>query len=802
MKKQSFITILLTLLMSMTGVKSFAHDIEVANDDGVTIYYKRINKTELAVSYCGVKSSDYFTRYVGNVVIPESVDYNGGTYPVTSIWREAFANCSGLTSVTIPNSVTSIGEDAFAGCTGLSSVNISDLAVWCNIKFGGNSSNPLSYAHHLYINGNEITNLVIPNGVTSIGNNAFYGFSGLTSVTIPNSVTSIESCAFYYCKYLTSVTIPNSVTSIGHSAFNNCSGLTSVTIPNSVTSIGYAAFTSCSGLTSVIVQSGNTIFDSRENCNAIIETATNTLIVGCKNTTIPNSVTSIDDWAFSGCNGLASITIPNSVTSIGSSAFNGTAWLANQPDGLVYAGKVVYKYKGEMPANTQITIKEGTKGISGYAFRDCSGLTSVTIPNSVTSIGESAFSGCSGLTFVTIPNSVTSIGDNAFNNCSGLTSVTIPESVISIGSSAFYGCSGLTSVTIPSSVTSIGSGAFSYCSNLATITLDSGNDGIYYTYTIGENNTVSLTSVDESISGAVIIPSQVDFNGKKYDVTSIGRSTFDGYNGLTSVTIPNGVTSIGNSAFRGCTGLTSVTIPNSVTTIGYNAFCGCSSLISVTIPNSVTYIDWNAFSSCSGLTSVTIGKSVSAIGLEAFWGCSSLTDVYCMGERAPKAMDAMNKDDEADGITYPAFISCQDVTLHVKDNAMESFIGVEPWWNFKEIVVIEKCATPTITFEEGKVKFACGTEGVTFKYEITNGDVNDGEGDEIEVGGFYNVCVYATKEHYIDSDKVTMQIKLSTVKGDINGDNRVDVADHVALSNIIMGIMGKEAEVELEAASE
>ena len=306
----------------------------------------------------------------------KSVTVTGG-----NVLRGAFQGCTRLTSITIPNSVTSIGQQAFRECTGL-------------------------------------TSITIPNSVTNIGNYAFKGCSGLTSITIPNSVTSIDSNAFEGCRRLTAVTIPNSVTSIGESAFYNCTGLTTVnwnatecisagsyrspifegcsnlatvnigdnvkiippyafytcskltniTIPNSVTRIGNDAFRKCTGLTSI---------------------------------TIPNSVTSIGSFAFDDCTGLTSITIPNSVTRIGMRAFLNTAWYNNQPDGLVYAGKVAYEYKGTMPSNTSIVLKAGTLGIGEDAFYYCTGLTSITIPNSVTIIYDGAFRICTNLTSIT-----------------------------------------------------------------------------------------------------------------------------------------------------------------------------------------------------------------------------------------------------------------------------------------------------------------------------------------------------------------------------------------------------------------
>ena len=236
-----------------------AYDFSAVCSTGQTLYYNYLSSSSVTVTYPGSGVSPYggYSKPTGGLAIPSSVMHNGITYSVTYIGAIAFKGCSGLTSVTIPNSVTYIGDHAFKGCSGL---------TW----------------------------VIIGNSVTSIGNHAFYDCSGLTLVTIPNSVTSIGNYAFY-----------------------NCSGLTWVNIGDSVTSIGNYAFYNCSGLTSVTVESGNTVYDSRGNCNAIIETSTNTLIAGCMNTVIPNSVTSIGDAAFYNCSGLTLVTIPNSVTSIG-----------------------------------------------------------------------------------------------------------------------------------------------------------------------------------------------------------------------------------------------------------------------------------------------------------------------------------------------------------------------------------------------------------------------------------------------------------------------------------------------------
>ncbi len=543
-----FNALILLIAMLFSSSSLYAEDFNV---DG--IYYNITNTSIVEVTYRGEGVSSYDNEYSGSIVIPETVIYEGEKYSVESIGESAFYHCSGLTSVTIPNSVTSIGNKAFFGCSGLTSLTIpnSVTSIGDNASgddrvtkllgimlgktndgafFGcsGLTSIVVDEGNSVYDSRNNcnaiietstntlilgctttnipnsvesigesafsgcpgLTSLPIPNSVTSIGDNAFDACSGLTSITIPNSVTSIGDKAFSSCFGLTSLPIPNSVTSIGAFAFYNCSGLTSLTIPNSVKSIGNKAFFGCSGLTSIVVDEGNSVYDSRNNCNAIIETSTNTLISGCKTTKIPNSVTSIGHSAFFACSGLTSVEIPNSVTSIDYLAFEACLGLTSI---VVDEGNSVYDSRNncnaiiETSTNTLISgckttnIPNSVTSIDMNAFSNCKSLTSITIPNSVTSIGDQAFFACDGLTSVKIGNSVTSIGGSAFHGCKSLTSITIPNSVTSIGSYAFSGCDGLTSITIPNSVTSIGNDAFSNCKSLTSVTIGNSvtNAGYY-----------------------------------------------------------------------------------------------------------------------------------------------------------------------------------------------------------------------------------------------------------------------------------------------------------------------------------
>ena len=360
--------ILLTLSILISIVAN-AYDFEVGG-----IYYNKDGK------YAIVTSGD--SKYSGDVSIPSTVNYGGMEYSVTCINGGAFRECSGLTSVTIPNSVKSIDTWAFDYCIGLTSIKVESG----NPKYDSrNDCNAIiETASNMLVSGCK--NTVIPNSVTGIGSHAFYGCSSLTSVTIPNSVTSIGEYAFCNCSGLTSVTIPNSVTSIGNYAFAGCTGLTSVTIGNSVKSIGDGAFSNCSGLTSIKVESGNTTYDSRNDCNAIIETASNTLVVGCKNTVIPNSVTRIGDYAFRGCSGLTSVTIPNSVTSIGNWAF---AYCSNLQSVISEIERPFTidssVFDSDTESNGQLTVPKGKKSVyqSTYGWKEFSNIVEdiVAIPS-------------------------------------------------------------------------------------------------------------------------------------------------------------------------------------------------------------------------------------------------------------------------------------------------------------------------------------------------------------------------------------------------------------------------------------
>jgi len=506
----------------------------------------------------------------------------------------------GVTNVIIPEWITSIDNNAFSGCGSLKSITIPDSVT--------------SIGSGAFMNCSGLSNIVISENVTSIGTNAFYGCSSLESVTILGGVTTVANYSFRDCVNLSSITLPESVTSIGAGAFWKCNNLTSIILPENVTSIGTFAFLNCWSLTSI---------------------------------NIPEGVTSIGSGMFSGCSSLTSITIPDSVTSIGSSAFNGCRSLTSiiLPENVTSIGTFAFLNCWSL---TSINIPEGVTSIGSSAFNGCQSLTSIDIPEGITSIGENAFSGCCSLTNIEIPNNITSIGNLNFDGCISLESIIIPNNIPQMSGISFKNCFSLESITIPHCVTNIQDNAFSCCFCLSNITLPD------CLTSIGEeafSNCISLTSID--------IPSSVE---------SIGNYAFSGCCSLTNIIIPENVSEIGNGAFCDCCNIMELFVKDentiyysdgnciietesgtiiagcsnssllnveSINIIGNDAFSGCDYLSSISIPDSVTRIGNNAFYGCSSLTSIIIPESVTSIGAWAFIG-SPLESVYVLSTMPPQ----------------------------------------------------------------------------------------------------------------------------------------------------------------------
>ena len=574
--KRSLFLLLITCLLTALFCCFHTADAETYGD----LTYL-VSNGEVTITDCSTSAT--------SVTIPETI--NG--YTVTSIGEWAFSRCTSLTSIVIPDSVTSIGDRAFVYCDSLTSVFISDIAAWCNISFNGAAySNPLCYAENLYLNGQLVTDLVIPDGVTSIGYRAFYNCSGLTSIVIPDSVTRIGSHAFYSCDSLASVVIGDSVTSIGSHAFYYCDSLTSIVIPDSVTSIGERAFEDCTSLEIIVIPDsvtsiGQSFIPVSTTINCPKGSAAHTYAL--ENTR--HFVCTDDGWE------------PEIVHS-GSFANNTMTWKLLENFELRIIGI------GNMPNWANKTF------VPWHEHENK--IRAAKISEGITSLNRFAFIRNSCLAIIDIPDSVTSIGENVFFGCSNLTSVDLGDSVTSIGDGAFWGCS-LASIEIPGSVTSIGENAFHICRSLMSIVVDSDNQ--YYSndeygVLFNKNKTTLIQYPIGNTRQTYTIPDSV---------TSIGNSAFYECNMLKSVDIPDSVVTIGDEAFAYCRSLASIDVGNSVTSISNKAFMWCGDLTSVVIPDSVTSIGNKAFYACDRFVSIVIPTGVTRIDEDAFYGCDNLT---------------------------------------------------------------------------------------------------------------------------------------------------------------------------------
>ena len=615
--RQLKLTFLFTVLMSMVEVSLFAKEDTTFEVNGIYYYCYDYNNNVMVVNNCqGVPYGEFVNNYQGDIVIPEKIVYKGETYNVTKIGGEAFFRAYYVSSVKIPNSVTDIENGAFAE-------------------------------------------------------------SGLTSVTIPANVTIIGNDAFNDCHDLTTITMNCQIPPlIQDDTFNNYS----VTL--------YVPF-AC--------KNAYLLANYWKNFNEIIEIAPSSKGIEFADTNVKELC--VANWDTDGDGELSEI---------------------------------------EAAAVTDLsTVFRGNKSIQTF--------TELKYFISLKSIKPSAFSGCTNLVTIVIPYSVTSIEENAFYNCSSLIRADIPNSVTYIGHFAFYG-TGLTNVTIP--VTDLAA----FCNNNLC------NE-------IGKP--IQLIDNEGNEIKEYVIPD---------GVTNIGNNAFYACKGLTSVTLPESVTTIGNNAFCACDGLTNVSISNSVTNMGEAVFKWCHGLTNVTIGNSLARIQEEAFYDCTGLANVIIGKGVTKIDDFAFFYCENMTEVYCYADIVPSTA------------TYTFGQSnIKNATLHVPFGCKAAYEAANHWKEFKEIIEMEKCATPTISLVGGKLHFECETEGVQLHYEFTTPDSEEGIGNNIAVTPVYIIKVYASKEGYTDSDVATSNVNVAGMKGDADGDGVVDIADAVHIVNFIVG---------------
>lgn len=885
--------------------------------------------TQLAIGD-GVKVLPYqlaAESQITSVNIPSSVIH---------IAPGAFYNCDELASVVIPDNVVTIGGYAFYWCHDLKEVTIGkNVSAMDMFAFGytpietlhwnaRHVTSPMQFETNDYYEDNsyvidyyyvtsltigdevevlpdyfakhsQITSVDIPASVTSIGVQAFNCCSRLANVTLTGNLRTVGDAAFADCNSLNDVTLPEGLTSVGESAFSSCSQFRNLSIPASLISLGKWSFNYCNGLESIVVAAANPVYDSRDNCNAIFKTANDSIVLMCKNTTFPSSMTAIPDSMFYNHTEIKSFVIPPTVTHIGKDAFNGTGLTSitipasvtsigtrafsrcqNLNTIQVEEGNPVYDSRDncnaivETASNTLIegsksTVIPGTVTAIGNAAFYMKSPSTVNIPESVKTIGDSAFYYCSNLSSLNLGGGVETIGNYAFGNCFHLSDLAFGDAVKTIGDYTFSVCPSLSSLTMGNSVETIGNGAFKSCSKLRNIVLNNslkhignsafagtmcqestsdnihlegpGEDGIgyyiidaqlddyyswahiyyyddehghyyedefygdftsvyYYDY-LGEIHYVELTV--EQITCSLVVPNSV---------TTIGSSAFSGCDALNSILLPNSLTAIEASTFYQCSLLKGINIPESVKSIGNYAFYACNALDSVgiaslpawcdidfsnnystpfcyadrmylngnevtelVIPDGVPAIKRYAFLGCKELTSVTIPNTVTDIGNYAFSNCAALMgvtlpeSVASIGQYAFSNCKAMTSADVPNSVTSIgnyAFYNCSGLTSVSLGCSLQS-VGTYAFYNGNAITDVTSFATTPPT--AGTKAFSCYNKA-TLHVPAASLDA------------------YSTANEW--KRFTTIETFADAAPGDLNGDGQLSVSDITMLINAII----------------
>lgn len=763
-----------TMVMLLCSIAASAHDFEV---DG--IYYNITSSTNLTVevTYKGDYYYSYDEEYSGELEIPTAVFYNGQTYSVLSIGNRAFEECNTLTSVCLPSSVTNVGHYAFEHCSGLTSITLSEGVVTIgSYAFRGcKEINNINLPTSIESIGNYafrgcigLSCIVIPKNVTVIRGYTFYACSNLTSVSIPSNVAVIEESAFEDCNALAEIVLPASVASVGDYAFYGCSNLISITceaenpptlqgnqvfggIPStavlyipqsSLTAYKDAGWGGSFSSIEAIMPSGtcgdNLTWKLTDNGELVIEGvgkmmgyASASLVPwfdfaeSVKSVVISDGVTEIGDRAFQNCSNLVTIDIPESMCRIGQDVLDGTAWYNNQSDGVVYIDNWLYGYKGEMPEDFDLSIKEGTKGIVDYAFEECVNLIVVTISESVLYIGDAAFIS-SGLVYASIPEGVISIGGGVFFGCSNLDNIAIPESVTKVGNETFTGtawykdqpCGILRLSDWVLGVKNCGDCENCTKMDYSNICILSGVKGVAEGFFYGDYSSITIPesviylqraftngSVSSIVCTALVPPSGVDENtfGRVKDtaILYVPASAIDAYKAdkywgeianikaidfpVWTLTVDGELIIDGEGAMDNymseCTPwsvydaiIRDVIINEGITSVGNNAFAYCEELKSVSLPNSLVLIGEGAFAECSKLKSIVIPENVETLASGAFYGCG-LSSITSKAVTPPVVADQFTFQNVNKSI--PIYVPQGSVTAYETTDCWSDFANIQ-----------------------------------------------------------------------------------------------------------------------------